>query len=304
MTFEREGETRLVLGTVQLGMDYGVGNVRGKPDQTAANAIVGAAWAGGVREFDTAQGYGDSEAVLGRALQALDVSAQARIISKPQPARGVDAPGKLIDEVRSSLERLGAPRLHGLMWHRESVLDQDPAAARKAADAVRESGLAGKLGVSVYTPQKALAALDTDWVGMVQVPGNVFDRRFEALGVFDRADELGKTVYVRSVFLQGLLLMEPGRAERAVPGAGTPVEELGRLAREAGMSNVAFCIGFVRESWPRAKVLFGAEASEQVEEILACWRGPFPSDGCGAVQRRLRVDQGIVDPSQWHRRAK
>ena len=71
-----------VLGTAQLGFDYGVVNRAGKPEFESACEIVSAAWQGGVRQFDTAQGYGESEAVLGRIFQELHIEGSVKIHTK------------------------------------------------------------------------------------------------------------------------------------------------------------------------------------------------------------------------------
>ena len=73
MVMESE-ETRLVLGTVQLGLDYGIANENGKPTQDQATAIIQKAWDNGIREFDTAQAYVTIENVLGIALKKLGIA--------------------------------------------------------------------------------------------------------------------------------------------------------------------------------------------------------------------------------------
>ena len=48
---------KIVLGTVQLGMDYGITNSYGKPEKLEALNILETAWENGIRRFDTAPGY-------------------------------------------------------------------------------------------------------------------------------------------------------------------------------------------------------------------------------------------------------
>jgi len=48
--------SRLVLGTVQIGLDYGIANETGKPDLYHAENIISTAWENRIQEFDTAQG--------------------------------------------------------------------------------------------------------------------------------------------------------------------------------------------------------------------------------------------------------
>lgn len=86
---------RLALGCAQLGMRYGVANTAGQPDQAAAREIVAICLASGVRFFDTAQAYGESEAVLGDALAA---NSAAQVISKLSPET---APARIRESVRA-----------------------------------------------------------------------------------------------------------------------------------------------------------------------------------------------------------
>nr|WP_231980362.1 aldo/keto reductase [Tessaracoccus coleopterorum] len=91
---------------------------------TAAVNLIAAAWEEGIREFDTASGYGDSEAVLGTALHLLGLEAEATVVTKaihlsPQQ---VDDPGlariALTDSIESSRRRLGWTRF---LWFSSTV---------------------------------------------------------------------------------------------------------------------------------------------------------------------------------------
>lgn len=72
MNISSNNPSCLVLGTAQLGMNYGVANITGKPDFVEARNAVRCAWTIGILEFDTAQGYGDSAATLGYAIRHLE----------------------------------------------------------------------------------------------------------------------------------------------------------------------------------------------------------------------------------------
>jgi hypothetical protein len=62
------------------------------------------------------------------------------------------------------------------------------------------------LNFPLYTGS-GLAGTESDIVDMIQVPANILDHRFADAGVVNLANEKRKQVYIRSVFLQGLLLM-------------------------------------------------------------------------------------------------
>ncbi len=78
-------KNRFVLGTAQIGMQYGIANTTGKPDLINAETIIKEAWNGGIQEFDTAQAYGESEKVLGNIFDNLNIKHSAKVITKFSP---------------------------------------------------------------------------------------------------------------------------------------------------------------------------------------------------------------------------
>ena len=77
--------SRLLLGTVQFGLNYGIANTQGKPSFERVKAILRTALDNGITSLDTAAAYGDSEEVLGKALAELDIADRMTIVSKVPP---------------------------------------------------------------------------------------------------------------------------------------------------------------------------------------------------------------------------
>ena len=61
----------LILGTAQLGMAYGAANRRGMLSDFQARELLESAWDAGIRWFDTARAYGESERRLGEFFRSL-----------------------------------------------------------------------------------------------------------------------------------------------------------------------------------------------------------------------------------------
>jgi aryl-alcohol dehydrogenase-like predicted oxidoreductase len=184
-------------------MRYGIANKIGQPDFLSVQSIVAEVWESGVREFDTAQAYGESERVLGKVLRSLGTAREAKVISKLHPAIDHQDSNALNLALQQTLARIGLPKLYGLMLHTEDLLDIWETGLKDTLDKFIEQGLVERIGVSVYSPQKAARALRTNGISLVQLPSNLLDRRFEKAGVFHEAKSFGKEIYVRSVFLQG-----------------------------------------------------------------------------------------------------
>ena len=255
---------KLILGTVQLGLPYGIANTTGQPSQEVADEIVRVAWEGGVRTFDTAQGYGESEAVLGRSFRRWNLANDAQIISKLSPVLKPKDSHELEASVRQSLANLGVASLAVLMFHREEHLSLLDGAVGHVLRQLRCKGLFHSFGVSVYTPAAALAALNHADVDVVQLPASVFDRRFEADGVFDLAERLGKTIHIRSALLQGVLCMAPDTLPERLASLASTLQNFHGVCARFGVAPAPAALGWLLQRHPKAYVLFGAETSEQV----------------------------------------
>ncbi|SHN48630.1 aldo/keto reductase [Desulfovibrio litoralis] len=294
--------SRLVLGTVQLGMNYGLNNQSGQPDIKKAEEIIHAAYAGGVTCFDTAQAYGNSESVLGLCLNKLGYSDKVKVISKPSPDfQG--KPGDLSTALAYSLSELGIKKLEAFLLHREEHLNLLSLEQIKEGQVLLQNGLLKGFGVSVYTPSVALTALKHPLISALQIPASVFDHRFNQAGVFNIAKSLNKRIYIRSAFLQGVVCMDLDKIPPFLSSLKPALEAYQKLCVECGLSRTGLALSWLLQVYPNAYVLFGAETPEQVEENLASLAStPLPVD---VVERiaKLFPEQGenILNPALWQR---
>lgn len=283
---------RLALGTVQFGLPYGVANTRGQVPLAVAGEILARARAAGIDTLDTAVAYGESETVLGR----LGVRAW-NIISKlpPVPAGCDDVRGWATAIVRSSLQRLQTDRLRGLLLHApEQLLRPGGRSIYDSLLLLKELGLVEKIGVSVYAPSELDVLADYE-LDVVQLPLNVLDRRFVNSGALARLAAVGIEVHVRSVFMQGLLLMN--RTQR--PGYFSRWNTLWLhweewLAREH-LTALNACLTFALSQPGIARVLVGVDSLDQLEEILAATHALVDR----APPDLVADDPDLVDPSRW-----
>ena len=292
----------LVLGTAQLGFNYGIANAgkTERPTQSTANAIVQEAWENGIQEFDTAQGYGKSEQALGEALSKLGVSAEALVISKFDPALDHLDRNVLSNAVGESLSRLGVPSLYGMMLHKEEMLSAWDNGLSKIFHTFVVSGKIKHIGISVYSPEKAILALNTDGIDMVQLPTNILDRRFETAGVFQLAEEKKKKIYIRSVFLQGLILMDIGEIPEKMSFVKPVIEKLESISNELKLSRKKLALDYIKSEMPNAKVVFGADTPLHVKENVACWEGELLPSSVDRVKKIFDcVDEKILNPTLW-----
>lgn len=288
---------RLVFGTVQLGMPYGISNNRGKPNFNSACEIVNAVFDHGITRFDTAQDYGDSEEVLGRIFEKYKITSQVKVYSKLHSALDLRNKNTIQEAVDNSLNRLKIGQLEGLLLHdEEGVQFWD----KGLGDVLYELVAKGKvksIGVSFYTPQRAIDALSIDGIEMIQVPGNILDQRFENCGVFSKAKECNKNVFVRSVMLQGLLLMPLNRLPLSMKHMSFYLERLEQMALDLNLSRQELVLSYAATRWPGASVLFGAESVQQVIDNLRV----FLKKTFVKIDENIfvNVPENILNPMFW-----
>lgn len=290
----------LVLGTAQLGMTYGINNQTGQPSHEQAIAIVQTAWEQGIIEFDTAQAYGESEVVLGKSIEQLDVSQHIQVISKLDPRINYHDAPTIKASVEGSLTRLGVGSLAGLMLHHEDLLDEWEQGLATHLIALVKQGKVRRIGASIATPAKAIQALQLKEIDFIQVPANSLDRRFEAAGVFSLARSMHKDVYIRSVLLQGLLVMNEAQLPASMNAAKPFVKRFGQIAQEQGLSRTALALGYVRSTWPEAHIIVGAETQQQVIENSKAKDVHLTPDVCRQIELELSPnDDKILNPALW-----
>ena len=293
--------SRLVLGTAQLGMRYGIANTRGKPRLDEAMRIVEAAFASGIRWFDTAQGYGDSEAILGHCFRQLGLEQKVHVVTKLHPSIGEADADQVWKSACESLNRLNLQRLDGFLLHREALLNGLDGAIGKQFLTLKRQGLVSRLGVSCYSTEGAIRAMDYEIVEMLQVPGNVFDRSALRAGVVDKAHEKGCILFVRSVYLQGLALMSPDEIPPAIPLAQDAVRKLSDFCGRHDIDRKSFCIQYALQRFASAKLVVGAEHSAQVIETAALASGkPLSKRLLEAWDQEWPEDiPGLINPALW-----
>ncbi len=294
----RSSTDRLVLGAAQLGMPYGVANQTGQPDQGLANDILQVAWEGGIRTLDTAQAYGESEAVIGNFFKS-HPECRFDVITKLASNVDIASSSDIADAVSESTERLGQKPVAVLLHGYSQLAHWDGALGETLTDLARR-GDVGCLGISVYHPDEFRDAIDHPDISCIQAPFNVFDQRLVEQGLVEDAGKKGKRVFLRSIFLQGLLLMPPDALDSAMAFASPEIEQWRLLCRRHDMSPHKAALVFALSLTPDASLVIGCETKAQVEQNLEGVRSALANTTFLAEANALSTDnQRIINPVNW-----
>lgn len=284
---------RLALGTVQFGMPYGVANKGGQVSFKEARSILQIARSAGVDTLDTAIAYGTSEQVLGE----LGVRDWQVITKLPGMPEGCGDVGEWVQKsVQTSFQRLNVSRVRGLLLHKpQQLLEAGGDKIYEALSGLKRDGLVEKIGFSIYSPAELDVLWDNFRPDMIQAPFNVLDRRLENSGWLCKLHAAGVEIHVRSVFLQGLLLMdEVARPAKFQRWSGYWKGWHEWLA-EKRLTPLQAALGFALAKPEIDRVVVGVDTLIQLNEILQVANGEIPE-----VPIEINCnDINLINPANW-----
>jgi aryl-alcohol dehydrogenase-like predicted oxidoreductase len=290
---------KLVLGTVQLGLDYGISNQSGLMPLDHAADLLECAYANGCRMLDTAEAYGVSEHRLG-----LIGVERFEVISKLAhlPTDIGDLENYIYDRVMAMLARVKVTAFEGVLLHNPRELlalsDAQLAQTRAGFDRLKEEGIIRKCGVSVYTPQDLDVISGRFESDLVQLPCCPLDIRWAQSGIVQELRAGGVEIHARSVFLQGLMMMKL----EDVPAYFDPWRGLLASWRDwtcdMGMTPLEACLRISLDNPLFDKLVVGAQTRTELEQQLQILSMPvadLPAPGFGTS------DEAFLDPSRWQK---
>jgi hypothetical protein len=158
-------------------------------------------------------------------------------------------------------------------------------------------GLIKGIGVSIYTYDKLEANYGSfPELSAYQVPENICDRRLLRSELIQNIADQNKSVTIRSVFLQGLLLMDSNELPDNLIECKPSVESLKQLAGRCGVSEIDLCLSYVKNIEWCSGILVGVDNLEQLEKI-ANSDAVLPENWQEFIKP---VREDLADPRNWH----
>jgi len=243
--------------------------------------------------LDTAAAYGQSEKILGNIGVA-----NWNVITKlpPLSASPRNTSQWVLDSVQESLARLGIPKLYGLLLHRPDDLKGIYSESLYAGLVeCKKRGLIHRFGLSIYDPRELDDIFRRYPIDLIQAPVNVLDDRLQASGWLTRLKDNGVEVHARSIFLQGLLLMEPSKRPENFHNWNIILSQWDNWLLTENISATSACTTSVLSIKDIDRVIVGINNAAQLREILECCRlepVAFPAD-------LKSVDPDLINPTRW-----
>ncbi|MEI6478408.1 MAG: aldo/keto reductase [bacterium] len=284
--------SKLALGTVQFGQDYGINNKGGQVAKDQVAAILDLARKNGIEVLDTAHNYGESEAVIGDYFKEKG-SEGFKVVTK-LPSASKENARSILEE---SFTSLGVDSLYGCIFHNFPSYTEHP----ELLDLLKEykdAGRVEKIGFSIYTPAELEEIIEKDLpLDLVQFPFSVFDQRFAPMLPVLKEREV--EVHVRSVFLQGLVFKEASQLPKGLKTIAPKLAALHEIAGQSGLTVAELCLNFALANPLIDKVVVGVDSTQNLEDNIRASQKAEQVAALAGLEALGETDEMIILPFNW-----
>jgi aryl-alcohol dehydrogenase-like predicted oxidoreductase len=292
--------SKIGLGTVQFGIDYGITNQAGMTPLTEVADILDLAAANSIATLDTAHLYGQSESVLGQALKPehkFEIITKTPDFGRVEITQAGDTAKLLKDTFQSSLEKLKVSSVYGLMVHNAGGLAGPW--AKEIYDALlglKQAGKVKKIGASVYSARDIDQILEhCGPIDIVQVPVNLFDQRLIATGYLKELKAKNVEIHARSLFLQGSLLAT--QVPERLKGFASFFAAYQDFLKHHTLTPLQACLEFGFSVPEIDRLIIGVNNKVHLQEIIAAaaqtGQRSFNFSGLASS------DEDFINPAKW-----
>ena len=284
--------SKISIGTAQFGLNYGITNQRGKVKLKEIEKILQYAQRNNIFKIDTAYAYGNAEKILGNFnLKSWKVSSKFPSIPRQQ-----DAKRWIFSKVYKSLKNLNIKNLETLYVHDTKQLYNQKIIKEisNALEELKRNKVIKKIGVSVYEPKeiyKLNKIIDFD---IVQAPFNILDKRVSNYKINEFLKEDKIQLELRSIFLQGLLLINENNVPKKFNEWKKFFQKLGEIKKKKNLTMLEIALSALRNIEFK-NVVFGVLTQNELREIIK----NIPKSKINLPNFNLKNKKKLINPHEW-----
>jgi hypothetical protein len=283
---------RLVIGSAQLGMNYGLFNNK-KISRKELKKIEKLVINSKIKFIDTAIRYGESENIIGNSkLKNLHIITKIKIPNK----KNIHIKNWVSKEISKSLIKLKINKIYGVLIHDyKDLLGKHGKNYLLSLQELKRKKIIKKIGISVYEP-KEIKKIWKFWKpDLIQVPLNPLDNRILVSGWVDILKKFKVKIFVRSVFLQGLLINE-NKSLRINKNEKIILNKFRNWCYKNNVPLLQACLHFIKQFKKIDYLVVGFNNSNQLKEIVDVFKKKQI-----IIPKKFSTNKiNLIDPRKWN----
>jgi len=286
---------KLILGTVQFGLKYGINNTIGKPKKNEVLNLLKVAYGSGIRVLDTAEAYGNAHQLIGNYHKKQD-NFKFKIITKfPHDIKHNLIKSKVLDY----LDLMNVNTLDVMMFHSFDSF-QSNYNSLNTLNELKSDGLINNIGVSVYTNAQLESLLNEDLITVVQLPFNLLDNFSVRGDLINKLKEKGKIIHTRSAFLQGLFFKQANDNNIIVRKLNNELILLHNIKSKLNCSMEELALSYCINQELVDNVIIGVDSMDQLNSNLKAITYKLPLEDQTDIDRINVKNLELLNPSLWN----
>lgn len=288
----KDKKYNLALGSANFGLKYGISSNK-KINEKEIKKIIIYAKKNKIRFIDTSQAYKNAEKILGRNnLNNFQVITKFKFYEKK--IHNIEA--KISQKLKSSFNNLKIKKLDTILFHNyKDCLRPESTEIFNYLLKLKKIKKIKKIGVSINSPKEFFKIEDKFDFDIVQAPLNVFDRRLIESGLKKKLDKKKIPVIIRSIYLQGLLLLSRNKKPDFFSN-NKLWQKWHNWIEKNQISKMETSINFVSKYLKKSDIILtGVEDTSQLRELLKLniYKNFSIPDNISSKNKK------IIEPSYW-----
>ena len=290
-----ESFDKIILGSAQMGLDYGINNIEGQIDSNQSFEILKFAYLNGIRSIDCAESYGNIHKILGmfkRDNPKYEFNIQTKLSSKSDLK--LDSFGR----VNKILSDLRTNKLQTLMFHSYSIYKESLDILNDYIK-MKDEGLIDFIGVSVYLNSEIKSLINYNNIDLIQIPFNMLYSSKEKIELIKEAKYNDKIIQARSVFLQGLFFKDINDDNKIVRDLYYELNELKLISKNNKISMYDMGLNYVLNHDFIDYVVIGIDNMNQLEKNINSVKKSFSKKIINEINSIKIKNTHLLNPNNW-----
>ena len=286
-------EKKLILGTANFGMPYGLGAQEKNLELLDIVDILETVKSEGFLHIDTASSYENSEAIIGNVISKSD---SWNITTKLKQSECVSAES-IVQSVEKSLVRTKQKKYWSvLLHHPQALFESHSDEVLRGLTEILDLELTQHVGISAYDELEIVQAKTVaPFLTTFQISENVCNQSLASSSYLLALASENNHIFVRSIFLQGLLLMDPNALPDKVVSAKPSLQELRVFCEKLNLTILELCIGYAKSLAWSSGLIFGVNSKQHVLDISKAFNTVIDID----YSKVPKLDDWLLDPRNW-----
>lgn len=284
--------SKFILGTVQFGLNYGINNKVGRPEQSSVFRIFDLARESQINTLDTAEAYGNAHEVIGKyhlsGISKFNINTKFSSVNSEM----------FFNQVINACNTMAIDKIDTCFYH--SFQEFKNQSFKSYYDKLLTKGLIKNIGVSIYTNEEFEAVINDPSVNVIQIPFNLFDNFSHRGELILKAKSVGKTIQVRSIFLQGLFFMEPDALKGNTAGLKEELVVLKNIAKDFNITISDLCIRYAFHHKEIDNIIIGVDTSEQLQSNINSSRNIISTEVIDCINKIQVKNTSLLYPYNWN----